>query len=247
MSIQVRAEARHDPTRKERPLIRLSGVSRMFSLGATQFPALRDVSVDVRAGESVAISGRSGSGKSTLLNLMTGIDRPTSGTIQVGEASLHSMSEDALTRWRGRTVGIVFQFFQLLPTLSIADNVLLAMDFVSIVPARERRGRAMDLLGCVGLARHADKSPGALSGGEMQRAAVARALANDPPIIFADEPTGNLDSKTSHAIVDLLLELVSGGKTLVLITHDASIASRMSRVVTIADGAIVQDVSRTAR
>jgi putative ABC transport system ATP-binding protein len=223
------------------PLLRLRGVSRDYAAGGRTHAALRDVHLDVARGQSVAVTGRSGSGKSTLLNLLTGIDRPTAGTVHVGDAALHEMSEHALTAWRGRHVGVVFQAFHLLPTLSVVDNVLLAMDFVRTVPARERRGRAMDLLGRVGLASHADKAPGALSGGEQQRAAVARALANDPPVLVADEPTGNLDSRTSDAIVSLLLEQVAEGRTLLLVTHDASIAARMSRSVVLDDGRVVQD------
>jgi putative ABC transport system ATP-binding protein len=223
------------------PTIRLAGASRVFPLGEQRFPALRDVSLAVAPGEAVALTGRSGSGKSTLLNLVAGIDRPTAGTVDVGGAALHAMSEDALTAWRGRTVGIVFQFFQLLPTLSAVDNVLLAMDFVGVVPTRERRERAMGLLERVGLAGHAAKGPGALSGGELQRVAVARALANDPPLLVADEPTGNLDSRTGASVVDLLLEQVAGGRTLLLVTHDAAIASRLARVVTLADGAVAHD------
>jgi putative ABC transport system ATP-binding protein len=228
-------------TATARPLIRLAGVSRLFPLGATRFPALRDVDLVVDAGESVAVVGRSGSGKSTLLHLIAGIDRPTAGTIDVAGLALHALSENALTAWRGRNVGIVFQSFQLLPTLSLVDNVLLAMDFVGAIPPRERRARAMYLLGRVGLEAHAAKAPGTLSGGEQQRAAVARALANDPPILVADEPTGNLDSGTGETIVDLLVEQVEGGRTLIVVTHDATIAERMQRVVTIHDGAIVGD------
>ena len=226
------------------PVIRLAGVSREFPLGEQRFPALREVSLAVRAGEAVAVTGRSGSGKSTLLNLVAGIDRPTAGTLDVAGAALQAMSEDALTAWRGRAVGIVFQFFQLLPTLSVVDNVVLAMDFVGVVPARERRDRALRLLDRVGLAGHAAKAPGALSGGELQRVAVARALANDPPLLVADEPTGNLDSRTGALVVDLLLEQVASGggeRTLLLVTHDASVASRLGRVVTLPDGAVVGD------
>ena len=223
------------------PLVALDGVSRVFPLGEQRFPALHDVALAVAAGEAVAVTGRSGSGKSTLLNLVAGIDRATAGTVDVAGAALHAMTEDALTAWRGRAVGIVFQFFQLLPTLSVVDNVLLAMDFVGVVPARERRDRAMALLGRVGLTAHAAKVPAALSGGELQRVAVARALANDPPLLVADEPTGNLDSRTGALVVDLLLEQVAGGRTLLVVTHDASIAARLGRVVTLADGAVVHD------
>ncbi|AHG89017.1 ABC transporter related protein [Gemmatirosa kalamazoonensis] len=221
--------------------MRLRDVSRDYDAGGRRFAALRGVHLDVRRGESVAVVGRSGSGKSTLLNLLTGIDRPTTGTIDVGGAALHAMSEGALTAWRGRHVGIVFQQFHLLPTLSVADNVLLAMDFVGVIPARERRTRALHLLDRVGLADHAAKPPGALSGGEQQRAAVARALANDPSLLVADEPTGNLDSRTSDAIVALLLEQVAGGRTLLVVTHDAAIASRLGRTVTLDDGRVARD------
>jgi putative ABC transport system ATP-binding protein len=222
----------------EPPFVRLAGVSRTFAVGAARVAAVRDVSLTIGPGESLGITGRSGSGKSTLLNLMTGIDRPTAGTVQVGDVGLDRLSEDELTRWRGATVGIVFQFFQLLPTLSALDNVLLAMEFVGRIPARARMDRAMTLLERVGLANHARKPPGALSGGEQQRAAVARALANDPALLVADEPTGNLDSKTGTAIIDLLLEAAAGGTTLVVITHDPGIASAMSRTITIADGTL---------
>jgi putative ABC transport system ATP-binding protein len=227
------------PRADEPALVRLSGVSRTFLLGDEPVAAVRDVSLTIGAGESLGITGRSGSGKSTLLNLMTGIDRPTVGTVHVGDVGLDRLSEDQLTRWRGTNVGIVFQFFQLLPTLSALDNILLAMEFVGRIPARARLDRAMTLLDRVGLANHARKAPGALSGGEQQRAAVARALANDPVLLVADEPTGNLDSKTGAAIIDLLLESVDGGTTLVVITHDAGIAGAMNRTITIADGVLV--------
>jgi len=246
MTTPATAIAEPRVSRRETSHIRLERVSRLFPLGGAEVAALRDVTLDVRPGESVAVVGRSGSGKSTLLNLLTGIDRPTTGEIHVGDAALHAMSEDALTAWRGRSVGIVFQFFQLLPTLSVLDNVLLAMDFVGAVPAAERAPRAWELLRRVGLEGHAAKAPGSLSGGEAQRAAVARALANDPPILVADEPTGNLDSRTSGMVMDLLLEMVAGGRTLLLVTHDVAIAERLSRVVTIADGAIEQDRPRGA-
>jgi putative ABC transport system ATP-binding protein len=244
MTAQPYAESTPDASRETKPFIQLSGVSKRFPLGVGEFTALRDVSLSVRPGESIAITGRSGSGKSTLLNLVTGIDRPSSGTISVGGTPLQDLSENALTAWRGRTIGIVFQFFQLLPTLSVVDNVLLAMDFVNVIPDRERHDRAMQLLDRVGLQAHATKAPGALSGGELQRAAVARALANDPPLLVADEPTGNLDSRTGGMIVDLLRELVDGGRTLLLITHDLEVAARLGRMVTIADGAIERDSSR---
>jgi len=243
MTAQSYAESTRAYFVETKPFIQLSGVSKRFPLGVGEFTALRDVNLSVQPGESIAITGRSGSGKSTLLNLLTGIDRPSAGTIHVGGTPLHELSENALTAWRGRTVGIVFQFFQLLPTLSVIDNVLLAMDFVNVIPDRERHERAMQLLNRVGLQAHATKAPGALSGGELQRAAVARALANDPPLLVADEPTGNLDSRTGGMIVDLLREMVDGGRTLLLITHDLSVAARLGRMVTIADGAIESDTT----
>ena len=219
----------------------LHGVGRRFDLGGREFHALRDVDLTIARGESLAITGRSGSGKSTLLNLLSGIDRPTAGSIHVGGADLGAMSENALTVWRGRNVGIVFQFFQLLPTLTLLDNVMLAMDFVNIIPSAQRRERATALLVRVGLGDQIGKHPGALSGGELQRAAVARALANDPPIIVADEPTGNLDSRNGDAIVALLTENAGADRTVILVTHDMSIAERMPRVVSMADGRIVAE------
>jgi putative ABC transport system ATP-binding protein len=186
----------------------------------------------------VAVVGRSGSGKSTLLNLVAGIDRPTSGTVAVGGTGLHDLSHDRLATWRGRTVGVVFQFFQLLPTLTAAENVMLPMDFSGAFPARERRRRALDLLDRVGVRDQADKLPATLSGGQQQRVAIARALANDPPLIVADEPTGNLDSETSAAIFALFGALARDGKTVVIVTHEREAVSGAGRTVTIADGRV---------
>jgi len=205
------------------------------------FTALGGVSLNVDQGEFVAIVGKSGSGKSTLINMLAGIDRPTSGEIYVGDTAVHTLSEEQLAVWRGRNVGVVFQFFQLLPMLTVIENVMLPMDFCHMYPVRERRRRAMALLEQVDLADHADKLPGTLSGGEQQRVAIARALANDPPVLLADEPTGNLDSRTADSVFELFQEAVRAGKTLVMVTHDLDLAQRVGRIVRIADGQIVHD------
>lgn len=209
---------------------------------ATPFVALSDISFEVRKGEMVAVIGKSGSGKSTLLNLLAGLDQPSSGTIRTAGTELHALSEGALSQWRGRNVGVVFQFFQLLPTLTVLENVLLAMEFVGRIPPGERETRARSLLDRVGISDQADKLPAMLSGGQQQRAAIARALANDPALLVADEPTGNLDSKTSAEIVGLFESLVAQGKTLVIVTHDEEIARRAGRVIRLADGKLVEDV-----
>ena len=219
-------------------MIRLRGVAKTYATEAGEFAALRGIDLDVGAGEFVAIVGRSGSGKSTLLNLMAGLDRPTAGTVAVGGVAIEDLTPDRLAAWRGRTVGIVFQFFQLLPALTAAENVMLPMDFCRTVPARRRRPRALDLLGRVGVAGQADKLPSALSGGEQQRVAIARALANDPPVLLADEPTGNLDSATGAAIFRLFGELTGDGKTLVVVTHERDAAGIAGRTVTLADGCV---------
>jgi putative ABC transport system ATP-binding protein len=203
------------------------------------FSAVRSIDLDIRAGDFVAIVGKSGSGKSTLLNMMGGIDRPSSGSVAVGGTAIQDMTENQLAAWRGRTVGFVFQFFQLLPTLTAAENVMLPMDFCRTFPARERRKRALDLLDRVGVAQQADKLPSALSGGEQQRVAIARALANEPPVVLADEPTGNLDSVTARAILDLFRSMASLGTTVVIATHERDIARVIDRSVEIADGIIV--------
>jgi putative ABC transport system ATP-binding protein len=203
------------------------------------YPALRDIDLEIGSGELVAIRGKSGSGKSTLLNLIGGIDRPSQGAVRVGGVSVHDASEDTLARWRGTTVGVVFQFFQLLPTLTTAENVMLPMDFAGGRPAPERRPRALELLALVGIEDQADKLPRALSGGQQQRAAIARALANDPAIVIADEPTGNLDSATAREVLDLLRHLRDGGTTIVVATHEPDVASAIDRTVLLADGTIV--------
>ena len=219
-------------------ILTLSGVSRNFQIHNRNFSALKNVDLSVRKGEYLAIVGKSGSGKSTLLNMITGIDHPSSGTVTIDETEIHQLSESQLARWRGENVGIVFQFFQLIPTLTIAENLLLAMEFVNKIPRTERKSRMEFLLNQVGILDHKDKMPAGLSGGEQQRAAIARALANDPQIIVADEPTGNLDSKTAAAIHQLFKTLVEEGKTVIVVTHETDIKSRYERVVTLVDGEI---------
>ena len=205
--------------------------------------ALRGVDLSIGAGEFVAVVGKSGSGKSTLLNLVGGIDRPTSGSVTVGDAAIERMSENLLAAWRGRNVGFVFQFFQLLPTLTVAENVMLPMDFCGTFPARRRRGRALELLGRVGVLEQADRLPATLSGGQQQRVAIARSLANEPSVVLADEPTGNLDSATSRSILDLFREMASSGTTVVVATHERDIARVVDRTVELADGAVVSETT----
>jgi putative ABC transport system ATP-binding protein len=220
------------------PLISLSAVSKHYGGGAGLVVALRDLSLEIGEGEFVAIVGKSGSGKTTLINLLTGIDSPSTGSIQVAGTALHALSQEQLSRWRGKSVGIVFQFFQLLPTLTVAENVMLPMDFCNTFPSRERRGRALDLLSNMGIADQANKLPGSLSGGQQQRAAIARALANDPPLIMADEPTGNLDSRTAAEIMAFFAHLVHSGKTVVMVTHERDLRRYFARSITLEDGAL---------
>jgi len=221
-------------------LIELRQVVKVYENAAGGFRALNGVDLAIDRGEFVGIIGRSGSGKSTLMNMITGIDRPTSGDVLVGDIAVHQLSENQMARWRGRNLGIVFQFFQLLPTLSVLENVTLPMDFCRTWPLRERRQRALALLEMVDMAEHASKLPSALSGGQQQRVAIARALANDPPLIIADEPTGNLDSKTADTVFALFESLTAEGKTVVMVTHDTGIAHRIPRTVIITDGEVVR-------
>jgi ABC-type lipoprotein export system ATPase subunit len=202
---------------------------------------LKGINLDINQGEFVGIIGKSGSGKSTLINMLTGIDRPTAGEVWVGDTAVQKLSEGQMAVWRGKHLGIVFQFFQLLPMLSLVENVMLPMDFCNTYPARERRQRAMHLLDMVEMTEHANKLPSAISGGQQQRVAIARALANDPPVIVADEPTGNLDSKTAESVFAMFEQMVSQGKTLIMVTHDSSLAKRVKRTVLIADGEIVNE------
>jgi putative ABC transport system ATP-binding protein len=223
--------------------VEVSGVVKTYPLGDGEVVAVDNVDLDIAQGEFVAIVGRSGSGKTTLVNLLAGIDRPSSGVVQVEGADLGSLSESRLAVWRGRNVGLVFQFFQLLPTLTVSENVMLPMDFAGAIPLGERPERAQNLLERVGIGDQADKLPATLSGGQQQRAAIARALANDPPLLLADEPTGNLDSVTAEAVLELFAELNSEGRTIVVVTHETDIRSVASRQVTLQDGHIVGDES----
>jgi putative ABC transport system ATP-binding protein len=223
------------------PVIDLRGVVKSYATPAGEFHALKGIDLQVNPGEFVAVVGKSGSGKSTLSNMITGIDRPSQGEVLVARAPVHQLSEGQIAAWRGRNVGVVFQFFQLLPSLTVLENILLPMDFCNMYTERERRERAMHLLAQVELAEQAHKLPTALSGGQQQRAAIARALANDPSLVVADEPTGNLDSRTADAIFQLFETLVSQGKTILMVTHDDDLAQRVSRVVSIADGQIASD------
>ena len=219
-------------------MISLRGLRRTFATPAGRFDALTGIDLDVSAGEFVAVVGRSGSGKTTLLNLIAGLDHPSSGSVTVAGRGIHELDHDQLAAWRGRSVGIVFQFFQLLPTLSVAENVMLPMDLAGSVPARERAARAAALLESVGVADQAGKLPAMLSGGQQQRVAIARALANDPPLLLADEPTGNLDSATSAEVFALFASLARQGKTVVVVTHERDATTGVTRTVTLADGAL---------
>jgi ABC-type lipoprotein export system ATPase subunit len=219
----------------------LKNLHKVYKTDAGDFPALRGIDLQIHAGEFVSVIGKSGSGKTTLINMLTGIDRPTDGEIIMGGLSIGDLSEGEMAHWRGLNMGVVFQFFQLLPTLTVLQNVMLPMDFCNMYSPSERRERALHLLDLVGIAEHAYKTPSRLSGGQQQRAAIARALANDPPIIATDEPTGNLDSKTANQIFDLFQRLVDDGKTILMVTHDDDLATRASRTVIISDGEIVNE------
>jgi putative ABC transport system ATP-binding protein len=221
--------------------VTVSEVVKTYPLGACEVVAIDHLSLDIERGEFVAIVGRSGSGKTTLLNLLAGIDRPSSGTVHAAGAELGALSQSGLSAWRGRNVGLVFQFFQLLPTLTVAENVMLPMDFAGTIPVRERRSRAQRLLERVGIGDQADKLPATLSGGQQQRAAIARALANDPPLLLADEPTGNLDSATADAVLALFADLHREGHTIVVVTHERDIRALVDREVTLVDGRVVGD------
>jgi putative ABC transport system ATP-binding protein len=212
-----------------------------YPLGATEVVAVDHLSLTIGHGEFTAIVGRSGSGKTTLLNLLAGIDRPTSGTVRVAGADLGTLSESGLAAWRGDNVGLVFQFFQLLPTLTVIENVMLPMDFAKKIPIRERRDRAKQLLEAVGIGDQADQVPATLSGGQQQRAAIARALANEPPLLLADEPTGNLDSVTADAVLELFAQLNAYGQTIVVVTHERDIRAIVGREVTLVDGRVNAD------
>jgi ABC-type lipoprotein export system ATPase subunit len=222
-------------------LIEVRQVVKTYKTAAGGFTALNGIDLQIDRGEFVGVIGKSGSGKSTLINMIAGIDRPTAGEVLVGDTAVHTLTENQMARWRGRNVGIVFQFFQLLPTLSLIENIMLPMDFCNTYPLRERKKRALQLLEMVELEKHAYKLPSAVSGGQQQRAAIARALANDPPIIIADEPTGNLDSKTADSVFKMFENMAAEGKTILMVTHDSSLARRVSKTVIIADGEVVNE------
>jgi len=227
-------------------MIDLRGITKVYQTDAGPFPALKGIDLQVYPGEFVAVVGKSGSGKSTLINMFTGIDHPTGGEVIVAQTHIRQLDEGQMAEWRGRHMGIVFQFFQLLPTLTIAENVMLPMDLCQVYDAGERHERALYLLEQVGIADDAGKFPAAVSGGHQQRAAIARALANDPPIVVADEPTGNLDSRTAEAIFRLFESLVADGKTILMVTHDEELAGRVPRTLFLADGEIVDEVVRAS-
>jgi len=227
-------------SRNERPdHICLREVTKTYAVGGGTFRALDRVSLELPPGTFTAVVGRSGSGKSTLVNLLAGLDHPTSGSIRVGGVGIDGLSEDELSLWRGKHVGVVFQAFQLLPTLTVAENVALPMDFCGTYSRHAARQRALELLSLVKIADQADKLPSALSGGQQQRVAIARALANDPTLIVADEPTGNLDLATTQEVLDLLAELPKSGRSLLMVTHDPKVVERAGVVVSLSDGRIV--------
>jgi putative ABC transport system ATP-binding protein len=222
-------------------IVEVIDVVKSFPVGDGEITVLKGISFQVSGGEFVSIVGPSGNGKSTLLNMITGIDRPTDGEVVVTGREVHKMSENQLASWRGENVGIIFQFFQMLPALSLLQNIILPMDFANKYTPKERRERAMHLLERVGLADQADKLPSMVSGGQQQRAAIARALANDPALLVADEPTGNLDSRTAGDVFELFTDLVEQGKTMLMVTHDKELARRVPRVLEIIDGKITRD------
>jgi len=220
-------------------LIRLNNVVKTYNSTAGTFTALKGIDIEINNGEFVSIVGKSGSGKTTLMNVLTGIDRPSAGEIFIADTAIHKLDEGEMVNWRGKNVGIVFQFFQLLPTLTVLENVKLPMDFCKVYLPNERNQRALDLLELVGILDFAEKLPSQLSGGQQQSAAIARALANDPKIIVADEPTGNLDSQMAEQVIRLLEQQVEEGKTVLMVTHDDELAKRASRTIILADGEII--------
>lgn len=224
-----------------RPVVDLHQVVKTYRGTAGTFTALKGVDLQVEAGAFVSIIGRSGSGKSTLINVITGIDRPTSGEVIVDGDQIHTFNEEQIAVWRGRSIGVIFQFFQLLPTLTSVENILLAMDYGGRYPRAERPERALYLLGLVGMADYAHRLPNSLSGGQQQCVAIARALANDPVLLTADEPTGNLDSKSAEMVFHLFENLAQAGKTILMVTHDNELAVRAQRTIRLADGLIVDE------
>lgn len=232
-------------TSNKTPLILLKSVSKNYLSRSGSFCALSRASFAIDKAEFVAIVGKSGSGKSTLLNVITGIDSPSAGEVLIAGTAIHSMNQEKLVQWRGKNIGVIFQFFQLLPTLTVAENVMLPMDFCNTTPARDRRERALALLRKLDIAEQADKLPADLSGGQQQRAAIARALANDPQVLVADEPTGNLDSQTSDEVMRLFAQLVQEGKTVVMVTHERDFSHYFTRTISLVDGFIMSDTANT--
>jgi putative ABC transport system ATP-binding protein len=232
-----------DPTK---PLIRMRKVVKVYRSGVSELTALKGIDLDIYPGEFVAIIGKSGSGKTTLINMLTGIDHLTSGEVWVGETPIHLLGENELALWRGRNLGIVYQSFHLMHSLSLLSNVMLPMDFTGAYQRRTSPAQALELLRGVELEEHAHKLPNAISGGQQQRVAIARALANDPPILVADEPTGRLDSTTAETVFDIFASLIRNGKTIVMVTHDSSLAQRVSRSIRIVDGVALGDTSQPA-
>lgn len=230
---------RIETTSSNGTLIKVRDLVKVYQTTAGHFEALKGIELDIKRGEFVALYGKSGAGKSTLINMITGIDIPSSGEVEVGGVSLQTMDADQLSRWRGENLGIVFQFFQLIPSLTLIENITLPMDFRGRYTLLEQEQRAIDLLGTVGIAEHARKTPAKISGGQQQRVAIARALANDPEVIVADEPTGNLDSSTAMGIINVFSELVAMGKTVIVATHDDEIAHYATKIIEISDGNIV--------
>lgn len=244
MLSRFRRSRRHERLYGSAPaegIIDLRNIVKVYETAAGPFTALKGIDLTVQAGEFVAVVGKSGSGKSTLINMFTGIDHPTEGEVIVANTPIRRLDEGEMAEWRGRHMGIIFQFFQLLPTLTIVENVMIPMDLAGLYSMDERYARAMHLLGQVGMADDSHKYPSAVSAGHQQRAAIARALANDPLILVADEPTGNLDTKNAATIFQLFADLVGEGKTILMVTHDDELARRAPRTVTIADGLIVGD------
>ncbi|HOX50935.1 MAG TPA: ABC transporter ATP-binding protein [Fibrobacteria bacterium] len=223
-------------------MIEMKNLGKIYRVGSVDFHALRGLDLAIAKGSFVAVVGKSGSGKSTLANLVAGIDRPTSGSIRVDGCDLSGLDEDGLARWRGGKVGVVFQSFQLLPTLTVLENVMLPLDFAGVAPGQAKL-KAMDLLAKVGIQDQVHKLPLSLSGGQQQRVAIARSLANDPALVVADEPTGNLDTRTADEVLDLFSSCADQGRTIVLVTHERDLSSRVDRVVTLRDGRVESDVA----
>lgn len=229
-----------EPSPQPLPVIRLNQVAKIYKTDAGEVPVLKNISLQIYPGEFVGVLGPSGSGKSTLLNMVAGIDHPSSGDVVIAGANIHAYNEDQLARWRGKQIGVVFQFFQLLPTLTLLENIILPMEFCNIGKRQERRQKAQALLEQVGVAHLMNKLPGMVSGGEQQRAAIARALAADPPLLVADEPTGNLDTANTEVVIQLFEALVRQGKTIVMVTHNPDLCGRMSRLIHMRDGEILE-------